>query len=74
MGIFTFLKYTSPLKYMLEIIYKEEFRDSMFGQFVIEQMDYTVGENACRYVLVAIFVCFRFLAWSAFVGKAQKFT
>ena len=73
LGVFSFLKYTSPLKYLLEMILRYEFEGSPNGQIQIQELNYTIGMDNCRVVVASIFVFARIMAYGAFLYRCTKF-
>ena len=67
------MKYSSPLKYTLELLLKQEFDDSVEGQKYIIELDYTIGVVECRLALLAFVLGARILAFTAFYIKARSF-
>ena len=66
------MKYLSPFKFMLEIVYRAEFKDSPIGMKMIDNFDYTLGSNSCRAVLGGLFVAFKILGYVLYYRNAKK--
>lgn len=74
MGIFSFLKYTSPLKYLMELVMTEEFHDSQFGKLALNLYAYNEGVNNCRIIIAAYIIGGRLLAYLAFHFQSKKYS
>ena len=66
------MKYMSPMKYILELVYRAEFQDSKLGTFYVEQFNYNLGDQTCRIVLLSMFVGFRLLGFVIYQYNARK--
>ena len=66
------MKYMSPMKYILELVYRAEFQDSKLGTFYVEQFNYNLGDQTCRIVLLSMFLGCRILGFILYRHNARK--
>lgn len=73
LGFFTFMKYTSPLKYMLEVLMRAEFEDFPLATKITEEFGYNSGDTLCRIVVALFFVGARVIGYLAYIFNVRKY-
>lgn len=72
LGIFSFIKYISPLKYLLEIILRTEFEDSKNGMMAVNYYAYNEGIGNCRMIILSIILGCLTVSYLMYSYKVSK--